>query len=263
VRQPDNEKNTRVRIRTAVRFIALLALTSVLPLAQAATQVDYNLNEHYAGSEESGKGSKEKSGKEKGGKEKGSKNVAVSGASKETPWVTATFHDMADGGVSLWLTTSNMTSKQRVESMYFNVKSVAANQLTFTSVTGPQAQVGTGSRYKAGGGGEFDLRLDFGSSFSGGQTAIYLIKGPAGFSASSFLDLSTNKGGHGPYYAAGKVVNASGKGSSWIATATPIVSSAPEPEIYAMMLLGLAMVGFAARRRSPRFAAASPQLAAA
>jgi hypothetical protein len=218
-----------VSVRKPPRLAAMLAFAWVSS-ASAATATLYNYTQHFSGGSLSG----------------------------TTPWATATFADLAANTVQLRLTGSGLQSGQNLDSVYFNTKDIAATSLTFTLVSGPAATIMQGSNaFKADGDGYFDVRLSWGSGVFGSTTAsVYNITGP-GLTSASFVDLSsptssggTGGSGHGPFYAAGKITSLSG-GSAWVAAAGP-VAAAPEPEIYAMMLVGFGLMGFVARRRGKR-----------
>ena len=189
--------------------------------------------------------------------------LATTGA--RTPWVTFSFLQLSANSVQVKFSATGLTDNQRVESLYFNLAGLAPGaktpSLTFTPVSGPAAtSIGfKGNEYKADGAGYFDIRFTFDTKvnahgqpnsnvFTQGQNSIYTITG-TGLKTASFSDLSspTNSKGTGgsnfpAFYAAGKILHASSGGSSW-------VSAAPEPELYAMMLVGFGLVGFITRRR--------------
>lgn len=126
-----------------------------------------------------------------------------------------------------------------------SASNVSISNFSGNGVNGIFAQNGGGP----GGGWSFHFDVGTGGGGQGGAgrlganesaswTATFNTSSPVQLSQSSFAihvqGLSSSQGG-----------------SAWY---TPSVSAAPEPEIYAMMLSGLLLVGFAARRRRPTIA---------
>jgi hypothetical protein len=194
-----------------------------------------------------------------------------------TPWLTATFEDVAAGDVKLTL-TNNLLSGQFITDVLFNSK-LDATGLTFTefnagapptvlSVTQSATQSLTGGSQIKGGGYNIDINYDnsppvnrFGTQ--GGTVSIFEITG-TGLTAANFLKPSLDNGSMfgGPYYMAADVLGipAGTDGQTIggsIGDASAVVgttSAVPEPETYAMMLAGLGLMGFVAMRRKQQAA---------
>ena len=194
-----------------------------------------------------------------------------------TPWLTATFEDIAAGDVKLTL-TNNLLSGQFITDVLFNSK-LDSTGLTFTefnagapptvlSVTQSATQNLTGGSQIKGGGYNIDINYDnsppvnrFGTQ--GGTVSIFEITG-AGLTAANFLKPSLDNGSMfgGPYYMAADVLGIpagtdgqtiSGSiGDTFAFVGT--TSAVPEPETYAMMLAGLGLMGFVAMRRKQQAA---------
>ena len=184
------------------------------------------------------------------------------------PWLTATFHDVSSGDVTLTL-TDHMGSNQFITDVVFN-SIVNPTTLTFTrtdstptvpssTVTEHSARDLTGdSSLKAG---LFDIDISFGTSGgtskqfnSGNGSVVFDIKG-TGLTSSSFNMLSLN-GGPGflgtDYLMAAKVQGIPVSGSTSTTSGSigyTSVTAVPEPEVYAMMGAGLLLMGFVAHRR--------------
>jgi hypothetical protein len=160
------------------------------------------------------------------------------------PWISATFMDVS-GGVQLTITSLLQSSSEFVGTggISFNLDpSLNPNNLTFTYQSGVAASsISTGvDSFKADGDGFFDIRFFWPVSpptarFNDSDTAVYLIAGISGLSASSFDFLSETGGGQGTFKAAAHIQGIpSGTGSGWIG---PV--AVPEPGI--LILLGIAM----------------------
>jgi hypothetical protein len=190
-------------------------------------------------------------------------------SSVTTPWVTASFADLATDTVRLTISGSGLEPGQRLSSLSFNLTTYTP--LTFTYVSGPAAvsTVSSSNSLTAGGSGYYDVQVTYDTRttvagnpnpavFTSGASSTYVITG-AGLTSASFSALSsaTNSNGaggsgQGPFYGAGKIVFSGSGGSSWVSAGAP-VTAAPEPGVYAMMLVGLALVaGSMYRRRSAR-----------
>jgi hypothetical protein len=178
--------------------------------------------------------------------------------------ITATFQDIAGGGVRLYIHANASLAGESIKGMGFNLDpAMDPTSLVFATPPSPPfaTSISTGTNaYKADGDGFFDIRFIFRpNAFVSPLTGVYKITGIPGLNVSSFLHLSapSSPPAYGPFYVAG---NTSTGGSSWLTvTGTPTVTIAapiPEPEIYAMMLAGLALMGFVARRRKRDLSAA-------
>lgn len=178
-----------------------------------------------------------------------------SSLSSATSWITASFVDLAAQTVQLTVSAPGLAAGQYVQSLYLNVKTVAAPSLTFSWVSGPTAAIGLGgNNFAAGGGGFYDTKMSFSpNAFTSAQQSIYTITGPAGLSSASFNAISapTNSQGkgsapNGTFISAGHILGGGvGGQGAWVSPTAPV----PEPETYAMMLVGLALVGFVVRGR--------------
>jgi len=206
-------------------------------------------------------------------------NIVINGdtPSSTRPWLIATFEDIALGDVRMTL-TNNMSAGAFVDSLVFN--SILSGPLSFANNTPgtSTASVTKSSNETLDGGanikaGLFNIAFQFpvsnagGFRFSGGEVSQWKITG-AGLTASNFLKVSlanANTFG-GPYYMAAHVqgIPVLGGGTTggsigaeprlppaiFAAFAvTAAIAAIPEPEIYAAMLAGLGLLGFAARRR--------------
>ena len=172
-----------------------------------------------------------------------------------SPWATLSFSDVSLGAVSMALNLSGLAANENIKNFYFNFG--GAEALIF-SPTGGQAasKIATGSNaFKADGDGYYDVKFSFptsGNLFGGGESSSYTITG-TGLTAAAFdaQSLCGQGCGNGGWYSALHVQNTGPdkKGSGWIgATVSPVA----EPENYVLMLAGLGLVGFIARRRMMR-----------
>ena len=198
------------------------------------------------------------------------------------PWLIATFEDIALGDVRMTL-TNNMSAGAFVDSLVFN--SILSGPLTFvnnTPVTSTASVTKSATQTLDGGAnikaGLFNIAFQFpvsnagGFRFSGGEVLQWEITG-AGLTASNFLKVSLGNANMfgGPYYMAAHVqgIPVLGGGTtggsigaeprlppaSFAAfAATADIAAIPEPEIYAAMLAGLVLLGFAVRRRKQQSA---------
>jgi len=206
-------------------------------------------------------------------------NIVINGdtPSSTRPWLIATFEDIALGDVRMTL-TNNMSAGAFVDSLVFN--SILSGPLSFANNTPgtSTASVTKSSNETLDGGanikaGLFNIAFQFpvsnagGFRFSGGEVSQWEITG-AGLTASNFLKVSlanANTFG-GLYYMAAHVqgIPVLGGGTTGGSigaeprlppaifaafAATAAIAAIPEPEIYAAMLAGLGLLGFAARRR--------------
>jgi hypothetical protein len=135
-----------------------------------------------------------------------------------------------------------------VPEWYFNSTTAPLNSITHFSGDTASSVGNTPNTFKADGtGGKFDILFKFPVSNPGqigqGQQSVYTLT-DTGLTANSFNSLSVPAPNGGGYLGAIKVQGYGKGNSAWIAAA-PV----PEPKSYAMLLAGLGLVGFSARRR--------------
>jgi PEP-CTERM motif len=161
--------------------------------------------------------------------------------------VTVSFADLAGGGVRMRIKTTPAFGANDVESVLFNVNpALGSATLTFSSPL--FSSVGATSIVKGStGGGLVGVGLYFAPGFTSGMQSVYDVHGPAGFNVASFASLvgPPGKGTSGAFYVS------SFAGIGWLSSGPPTVTvgAIPEPEVYAMLLAGLGIMGFVARRR--------------
>lgn len=197
-------------------------------------------------------------------------NGVFSGASPSgtSPWLSATFADGGTAGhVTLTMDASNLSSGEFVSDFFFNLDpSLQASSLSYTYVSGvAYSGLDTVTNdSKADGDGLYDIRFLFPTasgdrlgvgSGAAGSSSVYDIFGSE-LNANAFYFLSCQKsdgcqsaGGAGPFYAAAHIQGIPGSLSAWVA---PI----PEPADAAMLVAGLALMAFLARRRKAMLEAA-------
>lgn len=135
-----------------------------------------------------------------------------------TPAVTALFEDVGLNQVNLTITAPGLVGNNSVNSLFFNFNpAFDSHNLIFTqtsSIGGVQGSANNANdSYKvSGGGGKFDIKLDFNQApaFIAGNSVTYSITGVSGFSVSDFLFLQTPAAGRIPTYAAGSLQELSG-----------------------------------------------------
>jgi hypothetical protein len=177
-----------------------------------------------------------------------------------TPWLTATFTDLAPGSVQLVVSTSGLTANEFVSELYFNVDPLLnAAGLGFTrdiASTGPDLNPPNNgiftatNQYQADGDGLYDILFDLppppgqqSAVFGTNETLIYTISG-TGLSAQSFYFLSQPAGNNnGPFYAAAHIQRiGTGDASGWVA---PV----PVPAAVWLLLSGLGSLVAVRKRR--------------
>ena len=165
-------------------------------------------------------------------------------ASPSTPWITATFVDLSANTVGLSISAPGLVHHQSVGTIYLYVGK-GTGPLQATALSGPSAtKFSVGKNAPFGSDKDRYIKLRF-EDFTHGDTAMIKITG-AGLTAASFGGVTS------PNQIAGMAqVLGGSKGGAWVSTggAAAVVSSAPEPEIFATLIAGLAMIGFVARRR--------------
>jgi hypothetical protein len=190
------------------------------------------------------------------------------------------FEDVA-GGVKMTFSLANLGTDTNAydKSLFFNFgpngfpsgspsqssENAARTGLTFTHFGNDNS--GTLSRSSnnqvSAGGGKYDLSFSYTQgAFNSNETSTYVITGN-GFNNSSpvkaadFEYLSMSKDNSGTYYASMYLKDAGSNNREITVASTSFthVAAVPEPETYAMMLAGLGLLGFVARRRIAKQAA--------
>lgn len=156
-----------------------------------------------------------------------------------SPWVTATFTDVAPNAVQLQLSTPNLSGTEFVGGWYFNFDPNAnVSNLTITPTSGappgtPTISTGTNA-FKADGGGYYDIAINFpesGNRFTANELATYNITSSDSLNAGMFDFASIPSGGNGTWYSSAHVQNTGNGQSAFIGATAPSVS-APEPSTY-------------------------------
>jgi hypothetical protein len=189
-------------------------------------------------------------------------NGAVANRNDNTqPYVTATFHTVSTGTVTVTISASNLVNSggtiEFVKSFLFNVTpTIDPTTLTFAENSGPTTVISKLEDGETGGnqvkGGQFDILFSYNSnaftSGAGNTPAVYTITA-AGITAASFDFLSTHSSGEvgGPYLAAVDIAGIPGSLSGSIGSLT--ASSAPEPSSLALLGIGLGSALVLLRRR--------------
>lgn len=185
-------------------------------------------------------------------------NFEFSGAADPSGSVLATFEQVASNTVRLTVDLTDLSGSEFVSGFYFNYNptgSVALGSLGFAPGSGSGFTLSANSctggmgcnTQKADGDGFYDIVFQFptsaGARFEAGETFSWLISG-SGLTESNFNWESEGSSGNGSFFAAAHVqgIGANGSLSGW-------VGAVPEPETYALMLAGLGLLGFVARRR--------------
>ena len=186
--------------------------------------------------------------------------------SGSTPWMTATFNNIA-GGVSVEL-DNNMGSGsgQYITDLLFNTSISNPTSLVFSpspSFLGPYTSLSTSTTQSLAGNstnlqaGLFNIEIGFQSTgnplFPGGTSVEFEILG-TGLTENSFNLLSADGGPSNPggWLMAAIVQGIPILGSSNTTSGSigfTNVSAVPEPQIYAMMAVGLLLIGFIVHRR--------------
>jgi hypothetical protein len=173
--------------------------------------------------------------------------------SGSAPWLTADFEN-ATGGVTLTLSAGGLTGSEFASEMYFNIApNLDQSRLSFTKTSSignfsaPTIDHAAGdNHYKAGGGGKYDFRFNFGSAngttFKSGDSITYFISGISGLTVNDFACLSAPAWwGGDPFYAAAHIQSLPGCASTWIEPGGgPTTVPVPEPSSMVICALGAA-----------------------
>jgi hypothetical protein len=180
------------------------------------------------------------------------------------PWITAQFTDVGPGQVQMTVTTSHLTRRESVGSLFLNLDpALNPSLLVFNRLNSTGSFKGPKIRAREDGfnvpdAGQFDLRFQFagfGSSrrqFGNGDQVTYLISGIPELNASSFgFDSLTPCTGDSIAAVAQIRGIPAHRRSGWIYPAdglTPI----PEPASWLLFASGLLVSGTLAARRQRR-----------
>jgi len=180
-------------------------------------------------------------------------------ANPDTPWLTAVFEARSAGQVQFTLeATGNLSGAENVKAFYFNFDDTLdlnALQISHIGSSGaftlPVWTLAENS-LKAGSDGRHDIRLDFTTGTSLGQTfgryesVSYLLtySGAGVMNEHSFSFLSLPTDGTGPFLAVAHVQNTTDGGSVWLAADATALLPVPEPSTAALLtLLSLSLLG--------------------
>jgi len=183
------------------------------------------------------------------------------------PWVDMSFADLSPGKVRLTITASQLSAISIVQNLYFNFDDTKrVTSLTFTPVwslfhgVNAYSLAQSKNLFQASTGGNFDLRLGFGTSsaasqFNGGDQVVFDITGSQSFSAASFAFRSYQGGPIPPnssWYAAAFIQNTGAKHNQtdWAGAGSFTLTSVPEPAFgFASAGCCLAGLGLGLRRK--------------
>jgi hypothetical protein len=177
-----------------------------------------------------------------------------------SPWLTATFENLAANSVQLTMEYSGAASgTEYVRNWLFNFN--PAYEVLNLDIK-PISGIGADPIVKAGDGVKddsnllFDIQFTFAANtFNAGNTSVYLLSSTEAnepIDALSFSFLSTNASALTNYYSSANILGVGGGINSWIAAATaqtpgpgpdPGPGPAPVPEPATMILLGLGLGG--------------------
>jgi len=174
---------------------------------------------------------------------------------------------LSPGKVRLTITASQLSAISIVQNLYFNFDDTKrVTSLTFTPVwslfhgVNAYSLAQSKNLFQASTGGNFDLRLGFGtgsaaSQFNGGDQVVFDITGSQSFSAASFAFRSYQGGPIPPnssWYAAAFIQNTGAKHNQtdWAGAGSFTLTSVPEPAFgFASAGCCLAGLGLGLRRK--------------
>ena len=190
-----------------------------------------------------------------------------------SPWLTATFKNLAINTVQLSMEYSGVASgTEYVSNWFFNfnpASEVLGLDIKPLSGIGANPIIKAADGLKAGGDRLFDIQFSFAANtFNAGDTSVYLLSSTVAnepIDALSFSFLSTNALGLMNYYSSANILGVTGGLNSWIAAAKaqtpgpgpgpdPGPGPAPVPEPATMILLGLGLGGLTVFGRKKFFA---------
>lgn len=169
------------------------------------------------------------------------------------PWLNVVVQDITPGTIRLSV-LNLLIGPEKLSELYLNLNtSLDPTSLNFTAVANsdgfslPTIDQGLNA-FQAGGGGRYDLRLNFSQSaaaaFTAGEYVIYDVTGITGLTATDFLFPGQSAGGHGPFLAAAHIqaIMSSGaddstSSSGWIAPSEATPYTIPEPNALSLIFL--------------------------